>query len=136
MGLYGRELQDFLPRPGSALMGDLWLKLADARETALARRGRASKDFWLEYTRALVPLQVGDNVLVQNQTGNHPTRWDKRGLVMKVEGHDQYQVLMDGSRRLTRRKRKYFKLFTPFQAGKFGPTYQEQEYQTHPGYSI
>ena len=44
MALYGRELRDFLPRPGSALMGDLWP--ADARETALARRGRSSKDLW------------------------------------------------------------------------------------------
>ena len=49
---------------------------------------------------------------------------------MKVEGHDQYQELMDGSRRLTRRNRKYLKLFTPFQAGKSGPTYKEPEYQT------
>ena len=26
-------------------------------------------------------------------------RWDKRGVVIKVEGNDQYQVLIDGSRR-------------------------------------
>ena len=69
-------------------MGDLWLKLADARETALARKGRVSKDIWSDHTTVLVPLQVGDNVLVQNQTGNHLTRWDKRGVVMKAEEHD------------------------------------------------
>ena len=59
MALYGRELRDFLPRPGSALMGDLWIKLADARETTLARRCRALKDFWSVHTRALVPLRWG-----------------------------------------------------------------------------
>ena len=59
-------------------MGDLWLKLADAMETALARKGRVSKDIWSDHTTVLVPLQVGDNVLLQ--------------------------VLMDGSRRLTSRK--------------------------------
>ena len=69
-------------------MGDLWLKLADAMETALARKGRVSKGIWSDHTTVLVPLQVGENVLVQNQTGKHPTRWDKRGVVMKAEEHD------------------------------------------------
>ena len=36
--LFGRELRDFLPRHGSALMGEVWMNLADAREQALARR--------------------------------------------------------------------------------------------------
>ena len=37
---------------------------------------------------------------------------------------------MDESRRLTRRKRKYLKLFTLFQEGKSRSTYQEAEYRT------
>ena len=37
--LYGRELRYFLPRPGSALKGDLWIKLADSREVALSKIG-------------------------------------------------------------------------------------------------
>ena len=69
---------------------------------------------------------------MQNQTGNHPNRWDKRGVVLKVEGNDQYQVLIDGSRRLTRRNRKFLKLFTPFKPGMSGPTYQEPAYQVQP----
>ena len=130
--LFGRELRDFLPRPGSALMGDMWIKLADAREEALSKRGTASKNFWSEHTKVLVPLKVGDHVIVQNQTGNHPTRWDKRGVIIKVEGNDQYQVLIDGSRRLTRRNRKFLRLFTPFKPGMSGPTYQEPAYQVQP----
>ena len=38
--LYGRELKDFLPRPGSSLMGDLWIKLANAKEKGLGVGGR------------------------------------------------------------------------------------------------
>ena len=53
--------------------------------------------------------------MVQNQVGNHPLRWDKRGTIVKCEGFDQYQVMIDGSRRLTRRNRKYLRMFTPFQ---------------------
>jgi hypothetical protein len=31
--LHGIEIRDFFPRPGSALMGDMWMNLVDARET-------------------------------------------------------------------------------------------------------
>jgi hypothetical protein len=55
------------------------------------------------------------HIIVQNQVGNHPLRWDKRGTIIKCEGFDQYQLMLDGSRRLTRRNRKYLRLFTPFQ---------------------
>ena len=34
---------------------------------------------------------------------------------MSCEGLDQYQVMIDGSRRLTRKNRRYLRLFTPFQ---------------------
>ena len=70
--LFGRELRDFLPRQDSALMGELWMNLADARETALATRGMKAEQKWSEHTRPLPPLKVGDNVMVQNQRGNHP----------------------------------------------------------------
>lgn len=35
--LYGRELRDFPPRKGSALMGHLWMNLPDTREKALGQ---------------------------------------------------------------------------------------------------
>ena len=53
--------------------------------------------------------------MVQNQSDNYPLRLDKRGTIVKCEGFDQYQVMIDGSRRLTRRNRRYLRLFTPFQ---------------------
>ena len=34
---------------------------------------------------------------------------------MNAEDFDQYQVMVNGSRRLTRRNRRYLRLFTPFQ---------------------
>jgi hypothetical protein len=63
--LFGRELRDFLPRPGSALMGDLWIQMADAREKALARRAQCGKEKWSEHTKALATLQMGDSVFVR-----------------------------------------------------------------------
>jgi hypothetical protein len=38
--LNGRELRNFLSRPRSALMGDMWMNLVDARETAQALRAK------------------------------------------------------------------------------------------------
>jgi hypothetical protein len=57
--LHGRELREFLPRPGSALMGDMWMNLVDAREMAQARRAKHSETKWTEHTRALAPLKAG-----------------------------------------------------------------------------
>jgi hypothetical protein len=81
--IHGRELRDFMPRLGSAQMGDMWMNRVDARETAQARRAKHSDNKWSGQTRALAPLKVGDTV--QNQSGNHHLR-----LVMKYEGFDQY----------------------------------------------
>ena len=44
--LYVRELRDFLPRPGSSLMGEMWMNLADAMETALGRRATNAENEW------------------------------------------------------------------------------------------
>jgi hypothetical protein len=77
------------------------MNLADAREQALAHRATNAEKQWSKNAKALPPLKVGDTVMVQNQVGNHPLRWDKRGTIIKCEGFDQYQLMLDGSRRLT-----------------------------------
>ena len=57
--------------------------------------------------KRVVPTRLV-HLLVKNQMGNHPKRWNKRGVVMNEDGHDQYQVLIGGSRRLARRNRQFF----------------------------
>ena len=49
-----------------AKAGNMWMNLVDARETAQARRAKHSEKKWSEHTRALVPLKVGDTVMVQS----------------------------------------------------------------------
>ena len=61
----------------------------------------------------LKPLAVGDQVHIQNQYGNHPTRWDKTGIVMQVGEHDKYMVRVHGSRRVTARNRRFLRKFFP-----------------------
>ena len=62
-----------------------------------------------EHTVRLQPFKVGDRVSMQNQTGNHPLRWDRTGLVIEVKQFDQYAVKVDGSGRVTLRNRKFLR---------------------------
>ena len=57
----------------------------DVSECLLA--SNAGKE-WSEHTMALPPLKVGDTVMIQNQSGNHPLPWGKRGTIVKAEGFD------------------------------------------------
>ena len=66
----------------------------------------------------LPPLLVGDVCRVQNQTGQHPTKWDKTGEVVQVNSNDQYLVKMHGSRRVTLRNRKFLRKIQPLVSDK------------------
>ena len=120
MALFNRQLRDFLPT--APLVGSMWQEIADAREKALAPRSTMQHEKWSIGVKELLPLQVGDNVFVQNQSGNYPRKWDKRGRVVEVKGFDQYVVMVDGSRRVTLRNRKYLRKYTPFQCKPFSAT--------------
>jgi hypothetical protein len=51
-------------------------------------------------TKELPPLEIGDHVILQNQLGNTPKRWDKRGVVVQADPKtSQYKVRAFGSRR-------------------------------------
>ena len=97
--LLGRQLRDFLPskppKPHTSHteLADLWKKVADYRDLALAPHAARTHQELLKKTRELSPLKVGDHVMVQNQEGNHPKRWDKRGQVIECLRHRQYQVM-------------------------------------------
>ena len=60
-----------------------------------------------------MPLVVGDCVRVQNQTGPHPLKWDKTGIIIEVRQFDQYVVKVDGSGRVTLRNKKFLRKYIP-----------------------
>ena len=51
--------------------------------------------------------------MVQDQAGNKPLRWSRRGVVVDVLPNRQYKVRMDGSRMITIRNIKCPRKFTP-----------------------
>ena len=82
--LCGRQLKDFLPdkpdkfrTPKHEHLMESWRNVAEWRENALSRRGIKIMDKLTEHVKDLPPLQCGDSVLIQNQLGNHPKRWEK-----------------------------------------------------------
>ena len=120
--IFGRNLRDFLPAPLRRYTPQpQWVLLRDDRERALRKRALRNMEHLTHGTRSLPPLEVHDAVQVQNQVGNHPSRWDITGTVVEVKEHDQYVIKVHGSGRLTTRNRKFLKKITPY--GSDSPMY-------------
>jgi hypothetical protein len=107
--LFGRPIRDHLPRYDRELRSE-WSAIDDAREMALAKR--ALKDS-PPTGKTLEPLNAGDAVQIQNQSGNHPTKWHNTGVIGECLPNRQYHVIVDGSRRVTLRNRKFLRKITP-----------------------
>ena len=58
-------------------------------------------------TRKIPPLSVGDKILVQNQTGRAPNKWEKSGMIVECKPHNQANVMIDGSRKVSLRHRQF-----------------------------
>ena len=114
MCLFGRPIRDFIPiHPGKYQPHKTWQDTLMAREEALRNRHMRDVERLSEHTRTLPPLHVGDSVRIQNQTGPHPTKWDKTGIIIEVRQFNQYVVRVDGSGRITLRNRKFLRQYTP-----------------------
>ena len=80
--IFGRAIRDFVPvLPYKYETRQEWGLLQEDRERALAKRMYHDGSRLALGTRPLPSLTVGDKVLVQNQTGRDPTRWDKSGEI-------------------------------------------------------
>ena len=114
MCVFGRPIKDFIPIPrGKYKPHTTWRETLAAREEALRNRHMKSAEYWSEHTKRLPTLAVGDQVRIQNQTGPHPTKWDKTGCIIEVRQFDQYVVRVDGSGRMTTRNRKFLRKYVP-----------------------
>ena len=106
--IFGRQVRDFLPvLPYEYEPKQEWGFLQEDREKALARRLQNYGKRLAEHSKTQKQIPVGTTVSVQNQTGRHPNKWDKTGIVLENQKHDKVLVRLDGSRRTTIRNRKY-----------------------------
>ena len=114
MIVFGRPIRDFIPiLPGRYQPHTTWEETLTAHEEALRNRHMHAHEQWSEHTKRLPPLQVGDHVRIQNQTGNFPKRWDKTGTVIEVHQFDQYVIKVDGSGWLTLQNCKFLHKYLP-----------------------
>ena len=109
--LLGRNIRDFFPFTNAkSRMREEWLISADERDKALSRRHATHVERLSLHVHELPALAIGESVLIQNQTGNHPGRWDRTGVVVDIgPGPRQYLVRTDGSGRVTLRNRKFLR---------------------------
>ena len=116
--LLGRQLRDTLPFINKDVMvfnnsevHPQWREAWKAKEEALKTRYVKTMESLNEHSRQLVPLQQGDRVMIQNQNGRFPKKWDKSGVIVEVRPNDQYTVKVDGSGRLTLRNRRFLRKY-------------------------
>merc|ERR1712082_343126 len=100
--LLGRNLRDCLP----AVRGFYNLKKEHLmerkqRELVAAKRVKVMVDTYNKGARHLPPLEVGDKVRIQNQTTTRATKWDRTGVITATLDNRKYEIMMDGSRRIT-----------------------------------
>ena len=108
--IFGKAIRDFFPiREGQLNLHPEWRITLEQREKALARRHARREVDLSEHTKVLKPLDVGQVVMVQNQAGNSPKRWDKSGVIIEVLDFDKYKVKLDGTGRMTIRNRRFLK---------------------------
>ena len=120
--LYGRHLRDHLPSFADALrIRPEWLMVAEDRERALAQRHVRMIEQYNTHTHSLPDLCIGDTVMVQNQTGNNPLRWEKSGTITEVHNHGQYVIRLHGSGRCTLRNRRFLRKCVPFPTAGLSP---------------
>ena len=108
--LFGYALRDHLPDKFREIRRE-WADIKDAREIALAKRHIRTDT--RQSSRELPQLLIGDAVSIQNQCGNKPLKWDSTGLIAEAMPHRQYRVVVDGSRRVTLRNRRFLRKIDP-----------------------
>ena len=80
----------------------------------LAKKHIASGEIWSRGVREKDKLSVGDCVSVQQLAGKSRNKWNLSGAVVDIAGPESYWIRLDGSGRLSKRKRQHIKPIFPF----------------------
>ena len=112
VALFGRPIRDHLPLKDRTLRKE-WREIATKREEALAKRHLVHQNRSTEQPMQLAPLDIGDSVQIQNQHGVRPTKWNTTGFVTEILPHRQCRVVVDGSRHITLRNRRFLHKILP-----------------------
>ena len=90
-----------------------WRNMWQKREEAMKDTFNRNLEKISLPARSLKPLAVGQYVIIQNQRGPHPLRWERTGVVVECKPFDQYVIKVHGSNRLTLRNRRFLRSYDP-----------------------
>ena len=117
--LFGHKLRDALPVfqdediYSNRRVLPVWREGWMLKEQAMRARAAKNIETLSEHCKTLTPLRHGDTVFIQNQSGNHPTKWDRTGVVTECHPHHKYTVKIDATGRTTTRNRQFLRRYTP-----------------------
>ena len=105
--LFNKKLRDGAPIiPGKYIPRKEWVGMLSDRENAHRLRHLAGNEQWSKGTRHDI-LDNHTHVLVQNQVGPKKGKWSHSGSIVEHLGHNTYLVRLDGSGRVSKRRREY-----------------------------
>ena len=107
--LYGRVLRGMTPDdPARYKQHPEWILIQQQREEKLKAKLEKEKERHEQRTKDLNPLNVGDSVSIQcKKTGKEENKWTTSGTIQSRNLETrQYEVVRDGTGRLTRQARK------------------------------
>ena len=116
--LFGHPLRDAFsfinrcPKFENRAIRSIWHDAWASKEDALRTRYAGSMEKLNSHARQLPDLQAGERVFIQNQNGPHPNKWDRSGVVLESLGHNQYNIKVDGTGRITKRNRRFLRHYT------------------------
>ena len=118
--LLGRHLRDVLPQVSSFYqLKKEFLVKKEEREDLAAKMNKKMKKFFNKGSKTLPELAVGDKVCIQNHTTIRTTSHYSTGVITQVKRDRQYEVLVDGSWRLTVGNRRHLrKILDPMDVNK------------------
>ena len=119
--LFARPLRDTLPFIDKSFVtfdnpqvNGQWRDLWKTKEETMRKKYDQTLAYLAEHSRPLPPLQLGDLVFIQNQTGSQPRKWDRTGTIVETKPHDQYQIKVSGTGRVTLRNRRFLRKIKEF----------------------
>ena len=113
--LFARNIKDGLVGPKDHyILRPEWVLTREQRELAMARKHVKAREEWSQGSKQHSQLEVGANVLVQNQTGKKKNKWELSGTIVENCDFNSYPVKLDGSGRISKRRRQFLRLIKPF----------------------
>ena len=107
--LFGRRLADFFPaNPKAYMIHPYWSEQIQKHQSNRMLHHKKLAARYDQHTRLLKPLQVGQQVAIQDQSGSSK-RWSRTGEVIETLANRKYRIRLHDTGNTTIRNRRFLK---------------------------